>query len=56
MDDTDRAVREELARRLAALELEEREQRHPPFPRADMIVLIAIVALSVVLGLVTGLA
>ena len=56
MDDTDRAVREELDRRLAVLEVEERETPRPPFPTADMVVLLGIVAVSIVVGLIAGLA
>ena len=56
MDDTDRAVRDELERRLAVIEVEERETPRPPFPRADMIVLVAMVVVSVVIGLIVGLA
>ena len=56
MDATDRAVRDELDRRLAVIEVEERETRRPPFPRADMLVLVAMVVVSVVVGLIVGLA
>ncbi|SDY94254.1 hypothetical protein SAMN05660209_04145 [Geodermatophilus africanus] len=56
MDDTDRAVRDELARRLAVIEVEERETPRPPFPRGDMVVLVAMVVVSVVVGLIVGLA
>ena len=56
MDDTDRAVREELDRRLAVLEVEERVTPRPPFPTADMMALIALVVVSVVIGLIVGLA
>ena len=55
MDDTDRAVREELDRRLAVLEVEERETPRPAFPTTDMLILLAIVAVSVVFGLIVGL-
>ena len=55
MDDTDRAVREELERRLAVIEVEERETPRPPFPRGDMVVLVAIVVVSIVVGLLVGL-
>ena len=55
MDDTDRAVRDELERRLAVIEVEERETPRPPFPRADMVVLVAMVVVSVVVGLIVGL-
>ncbi len=56
MDDTDRAVRDELERRLAVIEVEERGTPRPPFPRADMVVLVALVVVSVVVGLIAGLA
>jgi hypothetical protein len=56
MDDTDRAVRDELDRRLAVIEVEERETPRPPFPRADLLVLVAMVVVSVVVGLIVGLA
>ena len=55
MDDTDRAVREELDRRLAVLEVEEREAPQPPFPNSDMMALLALVVVSVVIGLIVGL-
>jgi hypothetical protein len=55
MDDTDRAVREELERRLAVIGVEERETPRPPFPRGDMVVLVVIAVLAVVVGLVVGL-
>ena len=55
MDDTDRAVRDELERRLAVIEVEERETPRQPFPRADMIALVAMVVVSVVIGLIVGL-
>ena len=55
MDDTDRAVRDELARRLAVIEVEERETPRPPFPRADLMLLIALVVVSVVIGLLVGI-
>jgi hypothetical protein len=55
MDDTDRAVRDELERRLAVIEVEERATPRPPFPRADMITLVAMVIVSVVVGLIVGL-
>ena len=51
MDDTDRAVRDELERRLAVIEVEERETPRSPFPRADMLALVAMVV-----GLIVGLA
>ena len=56
MDDTDRAVREELDRRLAVLEVEERDTPRPAFPTTDMMALIALVVVSVVIGLIVGLA
>jgi hypothetical protein len=56
MDDSERAVRDELDRRLAVIEVEERETPRPPFPRADMVVLVAMVVVSVVVGLIVGLA
>ena len=56
MDDTDRAVREELDRRLAVIEVEEWETTRPPFPRSDMVLLVALVVVSVVVGLIAGLA
>jgi hypothetical protein len=56
MDDTDRAVRDELERRLAVIEVEERETPRPPFPRADMTTLVVMVVVSVVVGLIVGLA
>ena len=56
MDDTDRAVREELDRRLAVLEVEERETPRPAFPNSDMVALLALVVVSVVIGLIVGLA
>ncbi|RZU34166.1 hypothetical protein [Blastococcus saxobsidens] len=56
MDDTDRAVRDELERRLAVLAVEEREAPQPAFPRSDMVALVAIVVLSIVLGLIVGIA
>ena len=56
MDDTDRAVRDELERRLAVIEVEERETPRPPFPRSDMVVLVVMVVVSVVVGLIVGLA
>jgi hypothetical protein len=55
MDDTDRAVRDELDRRLAVLAVEHREAPQPPFPRADLIALVAVVVVSMVLGLIVGL-
>ena len=55
MDDTDRAVRDELERRLAVIADEERDAPSPAFPRADMIALVAIVVVSVLLGLIVGL-
>ena len=55
MDDTDRAVREELDRRLAVLEVEERETPRPAFPHSDMTALLALVVVSVVIGLIVGL-
>ena len=56
MDDTDRAVRDELERRLAVIEVEERETSRPPFPRADMLALVAMVVVSIVVGLIVGVA
>jgi hypothetical protein len=56
MDDSERAVRDELDRRLAVIEVEERETPRPPFPRADLVVLVAMVVVSVVVGLIVGLA
>jgi hypothetical protein len=55
MDDTDRAVREELERRLAVIDVEERDHPRPPFPRGDTIALVVIVVVSVVVGLIVGL-
>lgn len=55
MDDTDPAVREELERRLAVIAVEHREAPQPPFPRADMIALVAIVVVSMLVGLIVGL-
>ncbi len=55
MDDTDRAVREELERRLAVIDAEEREAPQPAFPRSDMVVLVVIVVVSIVVGLIVGL-
>lgn len=54
MDATDAAVREELERRLAVNEAEERVEPRPPLPRGDMIALALIVVLSVVVGLIAG--
>jgi hypothetical protein len=56
MDDTDRAVRDELERRLAVIEVEGRETPQPAFPRSDMIALIAIVVVTIVVGLIVGIA
>ncbi len=56
MDDNDLAVREELERRLAVIEREDREAPQPSFPRADMVALIALVLVSIVIGLVVGIA
>ena len=56
MDDSERAVRDELDRRLAVIEVEERETPRPPFPRADLVVLVAMVVVSVVVGLIVGFA
>jgi hypothetical protein len=56
MDDTDRAVREELERRLAVIDVEEREAPRPAFPRADLVALAILVVVSVVVGLIAGLA
>lgn len=55
MDDTDRQMSDELERRLAVLAVEGREAPQPPFPRTDMIALIAIVVVSMLIGLFVGL-
>ncbi len=55
MDDTDRAVRQELERRLAVIDVEEREAPQPPLTRGDLIALALIVVVSVVIGLIVGL-
>ena len=55
MDDNDLAVREELERRLAVIEREDREAPRPSFPRADLVLLIALVVVSVVIGLLVGI-
>lgn len=55
MDDNDRAVRDELERRLAVLATEHAEAPQPPFPRTDMIALVAIIVVSMVVGLIVGL-
>lgn len=56
MDDKDHAVRDELERRLAVIEREDREAPQPSFPRADMVALVALVLVSVVIGLLVGIA
>ncbi len=55
MDDTDSAVRQELERRLAVIDVEEREAPRPPLPRNDMTILVLIVVVSIVVGLIVGL-
>lgn len=56
MDDNDLAVREELERRLAVIDREDREAPQPAFPRADMLALVLLVVVSVVTGLLVGIA
>lgn len=55
MDDTDHAVHDELERRLAVIAAEGRDAPQPPFPRTDMIALVAIVVVSMLVGLIVGL-
>lgn len=55
MDHIDHAMGEELERRLAVLAGEGREAPQPPFPRSDMIALVAIVVVSILVGLIVGL-
>jgi hypothetical protein len=56
MDTTDPAVKQELERRLQVIETEEvGDPAHDAFPRADLIALVALVVLSIVVGLIAGL-
>lgn len=56
MDTTDPAVKQELARRLQVIETEEvGDPAHDAFPRTDLLALMAIVVLSIIVGLIVGL-
>jgi hypothetical protein len=55
MDTTDPAVRDELLRRLSVIEEQERgDEVHAPFPRADLIALVLVIALAIVVGFLVG--
>ncbi len=54
MDATDRAVRQELERRLAILEQERGAVHSMPLPRADLVVFVLIVVVAALAGMIAG--
>ncbi len=56
MDATDRAVREELERRLAIIEKERGAEHSLPLPRIDLVIFVLIVVVAALVGMIAGIA